>query len=57
MSVCFVVVQRVSCFGEKTTRHLRKTTRRFVKSDLSFYEKQAVVLWKVENGREGIGKR
>lgn len=32
MSVSFVVVQRVSCFGEKTTR-------RFMKIDLSFCEK------------------
>jgi len=27
-----------------------KTSRRFVKNKPSFYEKQAVVLWKVENG-------
>lgn len=41
MSESFVVEQWQTCFGEKTSR-------RFVKNKPSFYEKQAVVLWKVE---------
>ena len=50
MSESFVVELRVSCFGEKTSRC-------FVENEPSFWEKQAVVLWKVENGWEGIEKR